>query len=946
MGAVMPRVLDAALESAFDNHTGEPYFVVTITNSQTLVVTFEGQAVGYKLQPLALSFKVQTSTYLDVSSDDKVILSRGLTILGVTYTVETSNFFVIDSLWDGSFQMFNCHLIPEKYYTSSGYDTYENVITDFCAQFDKTAVFKDPSAAWLDYIFFPSGRNVTLNNAQRFFNLLRQKYFIFATDNGSDEILFYTAFDSNTTSDDEADAAHWKIDREENIKRRFIWRDENNTTHGSDPSFYEIIDFYAATSRVMSIIRLDDDSIMAGGYAAAPANFGRRSQDEGNVWGANGTFPVIGSPGQIQKLCDLGSGIVLALTTSNPARIYRSTDYGATWSDIGVLGTGTAPSNAWDVTANNNIVWVVASDNNVWKVYKSTDAGVAWDAGTAIVSAFDYHSIFALDASILLVGLSTNPGNAKKTYRSTDGGANWSEVATVELFNFFTISTTIYGVEYNTGAIYKSQDSGATFSLVSAAIAARKVIPLSDTNWIAFGAYTFYETTNSGTAWNTLVINDNTYNVWDAMHLSDRKFLVSWTEATLNAQIFLFDADNIQEYPTHNLGYLESTASPPNRNTASNTPTFDPFPIHLKYLSGDHVTVNLLPTIEVYEIRRVEIIEELDIKKEEIPWRIYMKPTEWLSTTEAGNLPSTLEASAPYTPLVTVGFNNNLDSNINNLQAFADAVDDLELNNAEAIQDIIGAMLTGNTETGIAVTYDDSDGTIDFDAQTAGDARYTQTAHDHNGGDGGTIAYTSLSGRPIAENNTNWIYGASSPGGTSAFVGTINGTPSGTSVVYNVSSGTEGSMVPSATTHLAKMRLYNTTRGTSALISNVNTGTNTITLTATVPAAWANGDTITIASQTVTGAPISYCDFEITSGPTSKLYLFVNMIIISTTVGDNMRIHPLETYGSGKQKTAVATVASQNGVNYGLLKITSNVFSMGWTGTPSNIILTEDGYLE
>jgi hypothetical protein len=70
------------------------------------------------------------------------------------------------------------------------------------------------------------------------------------------------------------------------------------------------------------------------------------------------------------------------------------------------------------------------------------------------------------------------------------------------------------------------------------------------------------------------------------------------------------------------------------------------------------------------------------------------------------------------------------------------------------------------------------------------------------------------------------------------------------------------------------------------------------------------------------------------------------MIIISTTVGDNMRIHPLETYGSGKQKTAVATVASQNGVNYGLLKITSNVFSMGWTGTPSNIILTEDGYLE
>ena len=32
----------------------------------------------------------------------------------------------------------------------------------------------------------------------------------------------------------------------------------------------------------------------------------------------------------------------------------------------------------------------------------------------------------------------------------------------------------------------------------------------------------------------------------------------------------------------------------------------------------------------------------------------------------------------------------------------------------EEIQDIVGAMLTGNTETGITVTYQDGDGTIDF----------------------------------------------------------------------------------------------------------------------------------------------------------------------------------------------------------------------------------------
>lgn len=37
---------------------------------------------------------------------------------------------------------------------------------------------------------------------------------------------------------------------------------------------------------------------------------------------------------------------------------------------------------------------------------------------------------------------------------------------------------------------------------------------------------------------------------------------------------------------------------------------------------------------------------------------------------------------------------------------------------AERIQDIAGAMVTGNTETNITVTYQDSDGTIDFEVST------------------------------------------------------------------------------------------------------------------------------------------------------------------------------------------------------------------------------------
>lgn len=213
-------------------------------------------------------------------------------------------------------------------------------------------------------------------------------------------------------------------------------------------------------------------------------------------------------------------------------------------------------------------------------------------------------------------------------------------------------------------------------------------------------------------------------------------------------------------------------------------------------------------------------------------------------------------------------------------------------------------------------------------------------------GDAWQVIYSRNVTPPTAENNAFPIFQVSSPGGVSAFVGTINGAPSGASVAYNVSSGTEGAMVPSATTHLAKMRLYNTTRSNYALISNCNTGTNTITLTGNAPANWANGDTITIASQTVSGGGFSWVDLDITSGPMGKTALFLRYQINGANVGDAMRTHPLETFGSAKLFGADVLVANQTtNVGADLVKMTSNVFSLGWTGTPTTVTIREAGYI-
>jgi hypothetical protein len=151
-------------------------------------------------------------------------------------------------------------------------------------------------------------------------------------------------------------------------------------------------------------------------------------------------------------------------------------------------------------------------------------------------------------------------------------------------------------------------------------------------------------------------------------------------------------------------------------------------------------------------------------------------------------------------------------------------------------------------------------------------------------------------------------------------------------------------MTPTSTSQLAKMRLYNTTRGNNVLISNHVAGT--ITSTANFPANWANGDVLTIASQTVSGGGFAWVDLEITSGPTGKSYMFVNIQENSATVGDGMRLHPFTaSFSSSKLIAANALVASQTTNGFGLLTVTSNVFSLAWTGTPAAVVIREAGYL-
>ena len=62
------------------------------------------------------------------------------------------------------------------------------------------------------------------------------------------------------------------------------------------------------------------------------------------------------------------------------------------------------------------------------------------------------------------------------------------------------------------------------------------------------------------------------------------------------------------------------------------------------------------------------------------------------------------------------------------------ASDLVEQLTTEEVQDVIGAMVSSNTESGITVAYDDSDGTLDFtvgtlNQNTTGSCSYTNNTH-------------------------------------------------------------------------------------------------------------------------------------------------------------------------------------------------------------------------
>tara|TARA_R100000329_G_scaffold86487_1_gene72946 strand:- start:388 stop:2736 length:2349 start_codon:yes stop_codon:yes gene_type:complete len=98
----------------------------------------------------------------------------------------------------------------------------------------------------------------------------------------------------------------------------------------------------------------------------------------------------------------------------------------------------------------------------------------------------------------------------------------------------------------------------------------------------------------------------------------------------------------------------------------------------------------------------------------------------------------------------------------------------------EEVQDIVGNMLSGNTETGITVTYQDSDGTIDFVVASQTDENFTTTLK--NKLDGITAGATAVTNNNQISNGANYI---AATGGTFTGDVTFDGATAGRDIVFD-----------------------------------------------------------------------------------------------------------------------------------------------------------------
>jgi hypothetical protein len=232
----MPRTLPAALTTVMDAGIYEPYLRVIVNNQPNDTGAATVQPMAFTLTALNASVKIAKFSN-DIAEYSYFRLVRGALIDGTPSTISSIWFLATDITYDGKFAHLTGDALEPNAAAADPNGTYQDVIEEIISELHgpPTAIEYEGTAAWKSYQFYPNGATPLFSPAKKIFSLLKQKYLVFACEDGWDDVnlknkyFFFCAPQARTTDYAFTDLLFHGNERAEN--RRLIFKDELDAVH-------------------------------------------------------------------------------------------------------------------------------------------------------------------------------------------------------------------------------------------------------------------------------------------------------------------------------------------------------------------------------------------------------------------------------------------------------------------------------------------------------------------------------------------------------------------------------------------------------------------------------------------------------------------------------------------------------------------------------------------
>ena len=241
------------------------------------------------------------------------------------------------------------------------------------------------------------------------------------------------------------------------------------------------------------------------------------------LWGSSGTWQSLGPEGGhfLGTVTDTSDASQVLTITRDPPGVYRSSDGGANWTEIGQVPT----SYLNDFSAHSfSRLYAVT----YYGCYHSTDSGETWSYAR-FPSGAGYARVVCADPVDSTRVYAAGYRYESDTYRlaffeSTDGGANWTASSFFSFDGFSPYDMTVSRADpnviyvcgyrrsgdYSYGALLRSADRGTSWSDISRSVDSEAstrfysvAVDPTDSDRVYVGGYGFYRSTDGGASWSS-----------------------------------------------------------------------------------------------------------------------------------------------------------------------------------------------------------------------------------------------------------------------------------------------------------------------------------------------------------------------------------------------------------------------------------------------------------